>query len=361
MMMMNELKPNNIYRAIGLMSGTSLDGVDLASCVFTLKDNVWSYQIEEAETFSYPEEWLSLLPQLMQVDAYTYAKANSDLGYYFGRLIKAFIQSHNIEADFVASHGHTIFHQPGIGLTTQIGSGAAIAVTCGLPVICDFRSTDVGLGGQGAPLVPIGDALLFSDFAFCLNLGGFSNVSYNAGGKRIAYDVCPVNTILNKLALRVGLDFDRDGLMARSGKVDLALLEKLNDLTYYDLEPPKSLGFEWNDENVWPLINASSLPVEDLLRTVVEHVAIQLANSMSSLERGKMLVTGGGAKNVFLIERFASHSEHELVVPSDLMIDYKEALIFAFLGVLRVRGEVNCLSSVTGASRDSIGGGIFLP
>jgi anhydro-N-acetylmuramic acid kinase len=296
----------------------------------------------------------------MQADAYTYAKANSDLSYYFGRVIKVFIQSHNIEADFVASHGHTVFHQPGIGLTTQIGSGAAIAVTCGLPVICDFRSTDVGLGGQGAPLVPIGDALLFSDFAFCLNLGGFSNVSYSVGSKRIAYDVCPVNTILNKLALRVGLDFDRDGLLARSGKVDQVLLDKLNDLTYYNLDPPKSLGFEWNDESVWPLINASLLPVQDLLRTVVEHIAIQLANSMSSLVKGKMLVTGGGAKNVFLIERFAAHSEHQLIVPSDLMIDYKEALIFAFLGVLRVRGEVNCLSSVTGASRDSIGGGIYL-
>lgn len=358
---MEDLKPKNVYRAIGLMSGTSLDGADLASCIFTLKDYIWSYQIEVAETFSYPEEWLSLLPTLRQVNAFSYAKANSDLGYYFGKLIKGFIQSNKIEADFVASHGHTVFHQPRIGLTTQIGSGAAIAVTCGLPVICDFRSTDVGLGGQGAPLVPIGDALLFSDFAFCLNLGGFSNVSYNVGGKRIAYDVCPMNTILNKLALRVGLDFDRDGLMARSGNVDSMLLERLNELAYYMLKPPKSLGFEWNDENVWPLINASSLPVHDLLRTVVEHVAIQLANSMSSLERGKMLVTGGGAKNVFLIERFAAHTKHELVVPSDLMIDYKEALIFAFLGVLRVRGEVNCLSSVTGASRDSVGGGIYLP
>ena len=361
MKMIYDFKPDNVYRAIGLMSGTSLDGVDLASCVFTCKDNVWSYQIEVAETFPYPEEWLSLLPSLMQVDAFTYAKASLDLGYYFGRLIRTFVQSHHIKTDFVASHGHTVFHQPGIGLTTQIGSGAAMAVTCGLPIVCDFRSNDVGLGGQGAPLVPIGDSLLFSDFGFCLNLGGFSNVSFEVGGKRIAYDVCPVNTVLNKLALRMGLPYDRDGLIARSGNIDLLLLSKLNNLSYYDLKPPKSLGFEWNDQNVWPLINASSLSVPDLLRTVVEHVATQLAQSMSIFEKGKILVTGGGAKNIFLIERFAQHSKHDLVVPSDLMIDYKEALIFAFLGVLRLRGEINCLSSVTGASRDSIGGALYLP
>jgi len=350
----------NVYRVIGLMSGTSLDGIDLALCVFTLKENCWSYQIDVAETFPYPEEWLSLLPSLMQSDAFTYAKANSDLGYYFGRLIKDFILSHNIEADYVASHGHTVFHQPGIGLTTQIGSGAAIAATCGLPVVCDFRSIDIALGGQGAPLVPVGDALLFSDYEFCLNLGGFSNVSYDAGGQRIAYDVCPVNTILNQLVKRVGMEYDRDGQMARSG-VDLFLLEKLNALTYYDLKPPKSLGFEWSNEYVWPLINATVLSVPDLLRTVIEHVAFQLSRSLVDFERGKILVTGGGAKNKFLIERFAAHSKHKLIVPSDLMIDYKEALIFAFLGVLRVRGESNCLSSVTGASRDSVGGAIYLP
>jgi anhydro-N-acetylmuramic acid kinase len=351
----------SVYHVIGLMSGTSLDGVDLASCVFTLRNDRWSYQIEETETIPYPEEWLSLLPSLMQADAYTFAKANSNLGYYLGKLIKDFILSHHIEADFVASHGHTVFHQPGIGLTSQIGSGATMAATCELPVVCDFRSTDVALGGQGAPLVPVGDALLFSDFEFCLNLGGFSNISYDAEGKRIAYDVCPVNTILNQLARRVGLNFDRDGLIARSGNVDLSLLEKLNALTYYDLQPPKSLGFEWNNECIWPLIDATALSVPDLLRTVVEHIAFQLSHAMTDFEPGKILVTGGGAKNVFLTERFAAHSKHDLIIPSDTIIDYKEALIFAFLGLLRVRGEVNCLSSVTGASRDSVGGAIYLP
>jgi len=352
---------HSVYRVIGLMSGTSLDGVDLASCVFTLQEKRWSYQIEATETIPYPEEWLALLPYLLKAHAFTYAKANSDLGYYFGRLIKDFVLTHHIEADYVASHGHTVFHQPRVGLTAQIGSGAAIAATCGLPVICDFRSTDVALGGQGAPLVPIGDALLFSDFPYCLNLGGFSNVSYDAGGKRIAYDVCPVNTILNQLAGRVGLPYDRDGLIARSGNIDLPLLEKLNALSYYDQKPPKSLGFEWNNEWIWPLINSVSLSVPDLLRTVVEHIAFKLSLSLSDFERGKILVTGGGAKNVFLMERLAAHSKHVLVIPSDTMIDYKEALIFAFLGVLRVRGEVNCLSSVTGASRDSVGGTIYLP
>jgi anhydro-N-acetylmuramic acid kinase len=351
----------NVYRVIGLMSGTSLDGVDLASCVFTLLEEGWSYRIEATETIPYPEEWLSLLPSLMQADAFTFAKANSNLGFYFGKIIKDFILSYHIEADFVASHGHTVFHQPGIGLTSQIGSGATIAATCGLPVVCDFRSTDVALGGQGAPLVLIGDALLFSDYEFCLNLGGFSNVSYTAGEKRIAFDVCPINTLLNLLAQRVGLNFDRDGLIARSGNIDSSLLKKLNAMTYYDLKPPKSLGFEWNNEYIWPLIDAANLSVPDLLRTVVEHIAIQLSLSLYDFECGKILVTGGGAKNIFLIERFATHSKHSLVIPSDTIIDYKEALIFAFLGLLRVRGEVNCLSSVTGALKDSVGGAIYLP
>ena len=349
------------YRAIGLMSGTSLDGVDLASCIFTFKDNCWSYQIEVAETFPYPEEWLSCLSSLLKADAYTYAKANADLGYYLGSLIKTFMQKHDLEIDFVASHGHTVFHQPTIGLTTQIGSGAAMAATCGFPVVCDFRSTDVALGGQGAPLVPIGDVLLFSDYAFCLNLGGFSNVSYDVKGQRIAYDVCPVNTILNQLAKRIGQEYDLDGLSARSGKVDSLLLDKLNALAYYDQKPPKSLGFEWSNEYIWPLIKETNLSVPDLLRTMVEHIAFQLSRALDEFESGSILVTGGGAKNKFLMERFATHSKHELVVPADLIIDYKEALIFAFLGVLRVRGEVNCLSTVTGATRDSIGGAIYLP
>ena len=359
---MGDLKPESkfVYRVIGLMSGTSLDGVDLAYCVFTLQNNCWSYQIEVAETFPYSEEWLSKLPFLMQADAYTFAKAHSDLGHYFGKLIKTFIISHHLEVDFVASHGHTVFHQPEIGMTTQIGNGAAIAATCGLSVVCDFRSSDVACGGQGAPLVPVGDVLLFSDYTFCLNLGGFSNVSYDAGGKRIAYDVCPVNTLLNQLARRNGMEYDRDGLIARSGNIDVSLLEKLNNLSYYNIQPPKSLGFEWNNANVWPLINASELAVPDLLRTVVEHVAIQLSQSLSGCESGRILVTGGGAKNLFLIERFAALSKHALIVPSETIVDYKEAMIFAFLGVLRMRGDVNCLSSVTGADKDSVGGAIYL-
>ena len=356
-----KLADRNVYRVIGLMSGTSLDGVDLASCVFTLNDNCWSYRINVAETFPYSDEWISLLSSLMKTDAFSYAKANSELGYYFGNLIRTFILSNRLEADFVASHGHTVFHQPGIGLTTQIGSGAAMAATCGLPVVCDFRSTDVALGGQGAPLVPIGDALLFSDYAFCLNLGGFSNISYDIDGLRIAYDVCPVNTVMNQLAKRLGKEYDHDGLIARSGNIDLSLLEKLNALDYYDMKPPKSLGFEWCNENIWPLMNEAKLSVPDLMRTFVEHIVIQLSRSVVDFVSGKILITGGGAKNKFLRERFAAQSKHKLVFPSDFMIDYKEALIFSFLGVLRARGEINCLSSVTGASRDSVGGAIYLP
>ena len=353
---------NNIYHVIGIMSGTSLDGVDLAYCVFKYDEKKkWSYQIEQTGTIPYPEEWMKLLPSLMKVDAYTFAKANVDLGYYFGSLIKTFILENNIAADFIASHGHTIFHQPDIGLTAQIGSGASIAATCGLPVVCDFRSTDVAYGGQGAPLVPMGDALLFSEFDYCLNLGGFSNISYLHAGQRIAYDICPVNTLLNKLAQRVGLEYDKDGLIGRTGCIDTHLLERLNSLSYYDLKPPKSLGFEWSNDNIWPILNMSQLSIPDLLRTVIEHVAIQLSNSISGFELGKLLVTGGGVKNIFLMERFRARTKHTIIIPENKVIDYKEAMIFAFLGVLRVRSESNCLQSVTGAVKDSIGGAIYLP
>ena len=343
------------------MSGTSLDGVDLAYCTFSKTVHGWSYFIEKAATYPYPASWIALLPTLLKADAFTYTRANVDLGMYFGHLISSFVKEYNLIPDFVASHGHTVFHQPAIGLTTQIGSGAAIAAECGLPVVCDFRSSDVAYHGQGAPLVPIGDRLLFKDYRFCLNLGGFSNVSYQDNDQTIAFDVCPVNTILNRFARMQGFDYDKGGAIARSGKIDAKLLADLNDLEYYKQEPPKSLGFEWSDEHVLPLIKDSSISVPDLLCTFVEHVAVQISLALGSFPPATLLITGGGAKNTYLIERLRAYTRHTITIPSPTIIDYKEALIFAFLGVLRMRGEANCLSSVTGATKDAIGGAVYLP
>jgi anhydro-N-acetylmuramic acid kinase len=361
---MNNLNPDQNelhYTVIGLMSGTSLDGVDLACCTFTKSVQGWSYSIEKAATYPYPASWISKLPKLLKADAFTYAKANSDLGKYLGYLISSFVKQYKLSPDFVASHGHTIFHQPDIGLTTQIGSGAVIAAECGLPVVCDFRSSDVAYHGQGAPLVPIGDRLLFKDYRFCLNLGGFSNVSYQDNDQTIAFDVCPVNTILNRFARMQGFEYDKGGAIARSGRVDAKLLADLNELEYYKQSPPKSLGFEWSDEYVLPLIEESSLSVPDLLCTFVEHVAVQISMALVSFPPATLLITGGGAKNTYLIERLQAYTPHAITIPSPTIIDYKEALIFAFLGVLRMRGEANCLSSVTGATKDAIGGAVYLP
>jgi anhydro-N-acetylmuramic acid kinase len=264
--------------------------------------------------------------------------------------------------DFIASHGHTVFHQPGIGLTTQIGNGAVIAARTGIPTVCDFRTKDVALGGQGAPLVPIGDELLFGDFDACLNLGGISNISYRIGNKRVAYDISPCNMALNALANRAGQPYDQDGQLAKEGVIIPELLQKLNNLAYYHQNPPKSLGKEWYDEVFSPVLASflSNHSVADLSRTVVEHIAVQIIANVPKAAR-TMLVTGGGAHHTFLIQQIQHQRDTlKVIVPDDLIVDYKEALIFAFLGLLRLEGENNCLRSVTGAKKDCCGGCVYL-
>ena len=350
-----------IYNVIGLMSGTSLDGLDLAFCRFTVDNNTWKYEILQAETLGYSDDWKQRIRSLETADAMTFQQLHAYYGLYLGRKVSDFIVKHNIKADFVASHGHTIFHQPDKKFTVQIGDGSAIAASCKLPVVCDFRSMDVALGGQGAPLVPVGDKLLFAEYDYCLNLGGFANVSYEHFGKRIAYDICPVNIVMNAICEKSGRPYDDGGEIARSGMISTYLLNELNVLPFYRLLPdtPKSLGKEWVIENVDPLIEQFELDERDLLRTICEHVAIQVAKALSSKKTGKLLITGGGAYNTFLIERIKELVSLEVVVPDKNTIEFKEALIFAFLGVLRMRKEVNCLKSVTGARENSSGGAIY--
>jgi anhydro-N-acetylmuramic acid kinase len=353
-----QMNTNEIF-AIGLMSGTSLDGIDLVYVKF-LKNNISFFEILEAETVSYSLEWRQELQRAIHFCSSSLAVLDISYGVHLGNILHRFIGKHKIDTiDFIASHGHTILHQPDKGITLQIGSGAEIVKITQKRVVCDFRTQDVKLGGQGAPLVPIGDALLFSEFEFCLNLGGFSNVSYQKKGQRIAFDICPVNIVLNFYANKVGFAFDKQGEIAAKGVVNSHLLDALNTLDYYQLAAPKSLGLEWVQKEIFPLIARYKVEVPEALRTFVEHIAIQIASVVKN--SNSVLVTGGGVFNAFLIERIQHHSNGKLVASSNTLVNYKEALIFAFLGRLRIDNQINCLKSVTGARKNHSSGVVYLP
>lgn len=351
------------YSVIGLMSGTSLDGVDIAFCRFSNDKNRWTYEIVHGETIGYPDSWKKILLNLEKADALTFQQTHVDYGLYLGALVADFIKKYDLKPDFVSSHGHTIFHQPEKKLTVQIGAGSAIAAECNLPVVCDFRSLDVALGGQGAPLVPVGDKLLFSEFDFCLNLGGFANVSYQFNDQRIAFDISPVNIVMNAICAKLGKEYDNGGELARTGTIHESLLHELNELSFYNLplDSPKSLGKEWVIKNIDPLLEKFNLSEADVLRTFCEHAAIQIAKALNNKPVGNLLVTGGGVYNTFLMEKIKKHVIHQLIIPGKDTIEFKEALIFAFLGVLRMRNEVNCLKTVTGAKHDNVGGVVAHP
>lgn len=344
---------------IGLMSGTSLDGLDIAFCRFTHDNGKWNYVIEKAETLAYSPEWKKRLHEAFYSTAAELALLHNDYGHFLGKAAADFIRKNDLRPGLISSHGHTIFHDPAKGVTFQAGSGAAIAAECRLPVVCDLRTLDVALGGQGAPLVPIGDKLLFSEYNYCLNLGGFGNISYDHEGKRVAYDTCPVNIVANAIAIDLGKDYDAKGDEGRKGQLNDDLLRDLNALPFYHFPPhkPRSLGKEWVEREFVPVMNRYSTPPNDKLRTLYEHIAIQVGRLTVG---GKMLVTGGGAYNTFLVDRLKHHSKAEVVIPEKYIVEFKEALVFAFLGLLRAEGKVNALRDVTGASGNSVGGCIYL-
>ncbi|HRY31837.1 MAG TPA: anhydro-N-acetylmuramic acid kinase [Bacteroidales bacterium] len=350
------------YKVIGLMSGTSLDGTDLAACEFHFDDGRWSFRLLHAETIPYSREWYDKLKHAPEMDGLALAMLHKHYGAYLGSLVNAFCRKEGFTPDFVASHGHTVFHRPEEGLTLQAGDGAMLAAQAGFTVICDFRSTDVALGGQGAPLVPAGDRLLFHAYDCCLNLGGFSNISWEDPLRgRIACDISPCNMPLNETAALLNLPFDPEGSVAASGKIIPDLLEALNKLEFYFLPPPKSLGREWYLEQFQPLLRTSARQAADILASVSHHVAFQVAQICRQIPGKRMLVTGGGARNIHLIKQIKKLAPQlEVVVPDPMLVDYKEALVFAFLGVLRFSGRINTLASVTGASRDHCGGAVYL-
>lgn len=341
------------------MSGTSLDGIDLVYVQFN-KNDYKNFSILEAETIPYTDEWKNKLKSAIDFSKENLKNLDIEYGQLLGKEINSFIEVNNIKnIDFIASHGHTILHQPENGITLQIGNGKVISEITNQKVICDFRTQDVNFGGQGAPLVPIGDELLFSNFDYCVNLGGFANVSFKQNNKRIAFDICPVNIVLNHYVSKLGFGYDNEGKIASSGKINRELLEKLNTLNFYKKSAPKSLGFEWVQKEIFPLIDRLENDIPTILRTFVEHSAIQIGTIIS--HNKSVLITGGGVFNSFLMERIEFYSNNKIEIQSNKLINYKEALIFAFLGLLRVDNQVNCLKSVTGASIDHSSGVIFNP
>ncbi len=349
------------YTVLGLMSGSSLDGVDLAFCNFVEEGQSWQYKIEFAETFPYPDEWKQFLKESLHAGGAELLEMDVKFGNYLGELVNKFLDIHLLKPDLIAVHGHTLFHQPLRGFSFQLGSGQAIAVKTGLETISNFRNKDILLGGQGAPLVPIGDEMLFSENDFCLNIGGIANISFVENGNRVALDVCPANQLLNHLSLQRGKPYDKGGEMARKGKFNAGLFDLLNAHGFYQLDFPKSLNNETVQTEFIPLVDDYEAPVEDKLYTVVKHIAFQIAQTGKGYSSKRLLATGGGAHNTFLMEMICDEGGFERVTPDNILIDFKEALIFAFMGLLRHLGHVNCLASATGAKQDSSTGVIFRP
>ncbi|MES1221038.1 MAG: anhydro-N-acetylmuramic acid kinase [Bacteroidota bacterium] len=373
-----------VYRAIGLMSGSSLDGLDIAFVEFHENAGQWTFQVLQADCYEYDQQWITKLQQAPSLSALDYQLLHTDYGHYLGKQVNHFIEKNDLhyQVALITSHGHTTFHLPSKKMTAQLGDGAAIAAETKLPVVTDLRSLDIAFGGQGAPIVPIGEKLLWNEYDYFLNLGGIANISMNteslSGSGYIAFDVCPANKVLNMLAQQTGKEFDEEGKLAAGGTVNTDLLEKLNALDYYKLSYPKSLNNEFGTEVVYPLMQdavpiAIGSGIRDALRTYVEHITAQLVWSIKSMLRssgnntplgdgGKLLVTGGGAFNTFLMQRLKTSLEElkiEIIVPDDQLVKFKEAIIMALIGVLRWRQEYNVLSSVTGAQRNSIGGALW--
>jgi len=347
------------HKVIGLMSGTSLDGLDIVAATFRKEDN-WNYTIHASETISYSSDWKNKLSRANKFSAEEYALLDLDLGMYFGECVKSFMLEHDFTPDLIGSHGHTVFHQPHKKLTTQIGEPSAICIKTNTKVVADFRTLDVLKNGQGAPLVPIGDLLLFSEHKACINLGGIANISLKTSQSIQAFDVCVCNMLLNDLSKRINKPFDDGGNVAATGTIISELFEELNAIPFLALPSPKSIGKEWYDAEIAPIIkHYAESSTEDLLRTAVEHIATQLCKKLPT--DGEILITGGGARNDFLIDRLRRLSTAKIEVPSDELVDFKEALIFGFLGLLKVQGKTNILKEVTGAESNSSSGVIYVP
>ena len=349
-------------KVLGMMSGTSLDGLDIALCTFERKNQTWNFTINDCETIKFEAELLTDLCLAPSFNAEKFWNLHIEFGRFLGKSAKNFLEHRELSTNIISSHGHTIFHQPGNnGFTCQLGHGAEIAALTGIPCISDFRSLDVALGGQGAPLVPLGDQMLFSTYEACLNLGGIANISIHKNNKLTAFDICAVNQILNHIAKWKNADYDINGEIGKSGQRIENLFNSLNSIPYFNLTGPKSLGREWVEKEIFSLLNTNDHSTEDIACTVYHHIQFQIEKILRQFSIQTCLLSGGGTHNKFLLDLIQQNSLTKLIIPEKKIIDFKESLIFAFLGLMRFIGENNTLSSVTGAKKNSSGGCIFLP
>ena len=353
------------FRVVGLMSGTSLDGLDLVDVTIRKNsDKKWDFEINHAKMIEYSNDFRDKLQNAPQLSAPELFELSPRLGRFYADEVTAFLDEYQIDRsaiDFIASHGQTIFHQPKKGYTVQLGNGPELSVQSNLPSVVDFRSKDVALGGNGAPLIPVADYLLFVDYADSfLNLGGFSNYSFKENDTVLSFDICPVNSVINHIVKECDVVYDKNGLLGRKEKVNTIVLEQLNKLDYYRENGPKSLGWEWVVEYFLPILNQEP-NVYIRLATAYEHIAVQLSQNLNKTGAKNVLITGGGAKNDFLIERVQALYNGNVILPNEQLIDFKEAIGFAFLGVLRWCEQINVWSSVTGAKKDSCSGRICMP
>ena len=336
------------YMTLGIMSGTSCDGLDMAFCEFWIDKKGWNYSLKKTITILYSRKWKKKLLNCNKIDSYKLQKLDLDFGNFIAKSIKNFIAKSKIKPTLISSHGHTVFHNPKDKISLQIGNGELIFSKVNIPVVYDFRQLDILMGGQGAPLVPFGEKSLFNNYDYCINIGGILNITHLNKNKTIAYDVCPANLVLNYLSRKLKLEYDKDGIKASKGKLIVELFSKLNALKYYKKKNPKSLDVIFVEKKIIPLL--VKYKVEDMLFTYTEHIAYQLNNSLKK-KNAKILITGGGTFNKYLMQRIKllNNLNSNFIVPTKNLINFKEALIFGFLGLLKFLNKKNVLKSVTGA------------
>ncbi|MBS1652044.1 MAG: anhydro-N-acetylmuramic acid kinase [Bacteroidetes bacterium] len=346
---------------LGLMSGTSCDGLDLALCRFFYRNNTFGFKLIKAKTIAYNVQMKKKLSAAFNCNANALMKLNADFASYCANEVNKFNKKNKILPHFISSHGHTVFHEPNNGFSTQIGCGATIAAKTSITTICDYRSIDVALKGQGAPLVPIGDKLLFGKYDACLNLGGIANISYtNKKGNAVAYDICILNMALNYFAEKIGKNYDNRGIIAKNNNFNADLLKKLNTLSYYKKSKNKSLGREYFESIFLNTINKHKLEPQIVISTLTQHFAHVISNEIKLHNLQRVLVTGGGAYNLHLINLINEQINYKLHIPSKEIINFKEAIIFGFLGFLRINHQHNTLKTVTGALKSTCSGAIYV-
>ncbi|MGB0167057.1 MAG: anhydro-N-acetylmuramic acid kinase [Luteibaculum sp.] len=345
------------WKALGIMSGSSLDGLDLALSEYTLNQEKWSFKILHRDSIELPDNLKELLKTSTSLSGEDLVLLDITYGKWIASQLGDFLADYP-KPDVVGLHGHTVFHKPDLGYSLQIGSADHVAASVSCPVVSNFRQKNIALGGQGAPLVPIGDFHLFNDFDACVNLGGICNTTLLNRQDLLAWDISACNQVFNFLAHEMGQAFDKDGVIALSGSLDEDLLQALNRLSYYDLKAPKSIGNHWVKENFIPLVQRAKSSVPDKMHTVQRHLVDRICTELKSYGVKKALLTGGGAHNANFVQRLRDQGDIEFIVPEKQIVDFKEAIIFGFLALLRILCKENILSSYTNSKFNLSGGSI---